>query len=336
MRYCSVKNLNTGMILARPVISGMGSVLLQANIKLTYYTIERLRVLGTKGVYILDDISSDVVDRSNLPINLQVQALDSISSMDIDSIVYIANSLIDNLQNIDIINTDLSALSSFDEYTYMHSVNVATYCAILGLKLGLDYTRLVDLTTAAMLHDIGKVKVPLEILNKPGRLTDEERVIINRHPGDGYDMLKENSSVKSVVRVSVLEHHENWDGSGYPNGFKGEDIYFMARIIHVCDVYDALISERVYKPAKPPHEVVEYMLAFCDKMFERRIVREFISSLNIYPDGTIVRLSDNANAIVVRNNMCFPLRPVVRRLTDGVELDLLHYNDIVIEDYVFE
>ena len=233
MRYCNINNLDDSMILARPVITGMGSVLLSSNVRLSYFTIDRLRTIGIHGVYILDELSSDVIDKSNLSVEAQLKALDSITKLDIDSIVYLSNSLIESLQNTDVISTDLGTLSSFDNYTYMHSVNVATYCAVLGIRLGYDYTRLKDLTTAAMLHDIGKMKVPLEILNKPGRLTDEEREIMNKHPKYGYDMLKDNSLIKSVVRVSVLEHHENWDGTGYPNGFKHEDIYDFARVIHI-------------------------------------------------------------------------------------------------------
>ena len=333
MRYCSLNNIPDGARVARTVFSVEGTVLLQANTYLSDFLINRLKTLGYSGIYILDKISEGITLRETLPIYLQLEALQSVASRNIDNCIFLSNKIVDELSNNSTIQTDLSAISNHDNYTYMHSVNVAMFCGVVGIKMNLSYEQVKDLISAALLHDIGKCNIPTSILNKPGELTDEEYAIIKQHPTTGYNMLQSNTDISSKLRIAVYAHHENIDGSGYPRGIKGDDIYILARIIHVCDVYDALISERAYKKALCPNEVVEFLLGNCSTMFDEKIVKIFLDNLVIFPNGSMVKLSTGDEAIVIDNYLGYPLRPLVRTM-DGEEINLKEINNITILDYV--
>lgn len=332
MRYCSTKSLQVGSILARPILTEDGRTLLCANTELSTFLISRLRNLGYVGVYIYDDMYDDIVPEGVLSLDTQMKVLTALSNLNIDSCMYLSNKIVDDIHSCDLIDTDLSALLNYDTYTYQHSLNVAVYCGVLGFKLGFTIEKTKDLVLAAMLHDIGKMFIPKEIITKAGPLTEEERDKINEHPQLGYKFLQENSRISSKTKVAVLEHHENYDGSGYPLGIYHEDIYSLAMIIHVCDVYDAMISKRSYKDSIPPSEVIEYLMSKCGTMFDLDIVSVFIKNLVVFPNGSQVRLSDDRSCIVVRNNDNYPLRPVVRD-NNGNDIDLLEANNITILDF---
>lgn len=332
MRYCPVSRLSVNSRLARHVLSPQGDLLLKSNTELTPFLIERLKTMNYAGVYIYDELSKDIEVVDNISTDLVIKAVKANAKADIDDCIYVANSICDVVMSTDSIQTNLTSLCSFDNYTYQHSVNVAVYSAILGLRLNLTQVQLRNLVSAAMLHDIGKQAIPVEILNKTDKLTDEEMAIMRQHPQLGYDLLKDNAEVASTVRVAVLEHHENWDGSGYPHGRAGEDIYELARIIHICDVYDALISKRVYKDKKPPSAVLEYLMGSCGTMFDTNMMVEFMKCIVPFPNGTLVKLSDGEDAIVVKNTPSLPLRPTIR-LLNGSTIDLTEVTNIVIDDY---
>ena len=173
-----------------------------------------------------------------------------------------------------------------------------------------------------MLHDIGKIAVPQHILNKEGKLTDEERKIMERHAQYGYDILYNNYHITPRIRAAVRCHHENEDGSGYPVKLKGKSIPLFARIIHVADVYDALCKKRAYKDKFLHSESVEYILGGSGTMFDVDIVREFLKIIVVYPIGCDIELSDGSLARVVKNYVDFPLRPKV--VVGGNVLDLAH------------
>ena len=220
-------------------------------------------------------------------------------------------------------------LSTYDNYTYSHSVNVDMLSVILGVACGLRDDELRKLSQAALLHDIGKTCVPIEIINKPGRLTEEEYAEVKNHPRYGYNMLRDNYEVSSVARNAILSHHENEDGSGYPRGLTSEKIHLFAKIIHVADVYDALTTKRVYKEAMNPADALEYLMGNAERMFDKDLVATFMEYVAPYPLGVQVELSTGQKAIVVKNNRSMLSRPVVR-LDSGTRVDLLERLDITI------
>ena len=151
-------------------------------------------------------------------------------------------------------------LRSYDDYTYAHSVNVAVLCCVIGMGMQMNERDLNYLVTAALLHDLGKLSIPPEILNKPGRLTPEEYQIMKKHAEYSYKLLSNRWDISAHIKQTVLLHHENYDGSGYPSNLSGDSIPLGARILRVCDVYAALISDRPYRKAFDVSSVIELMI----------------------------------------------------------------------------
>lgn len=203
-------------------------------------------------------------------------------------------------------------LKSHGDYAHTHGVNVCVYALIFGLRQDLPAEPLHDLGLAALLHDIGNSALPLSILEKPGRLTPEEYRVVMTHPVAGFRLLAASGELPSDVGRSVLEHHERYRGQGYPKGLAGDQISPLARIISICDVYDAMTSDRCYHRAMTPAEVLSKMYAWKAKDFDPHFVDLFIKCVGIYPEGSFVRLKDGRVGMVVRNNPQHLLYPKVR------------------------
>lgn len=205
----------------------------------------------------------------------------------------------------------LARVKTADEYTYMHSVAVCALMVALARQLGLpdDETRAAGF--AGLLHDVGKADIPLEILNKPGRLTDEEFAIVREHPRKGWERLRAAGIDDAVALDVCLHHHERYDGTGYPDRLAGEGITLVARMGAVCDVYDAITSNRPYKAGWDPAESLKRMASWKGH-FDERVFQAFVRSLGIYPVGSLVRLSNGRLAVVVEPSPRSLLKPVVK------------------------
>lgn len=249
--------------------------------------------------------------------------------MDIDRCAYLSGEILDSLKHADNISMNINSLAAYDSPTYTHSLNVAMYAGTFGLLYGMEYERVKKLIAAALLHDIGKTKVPEDILNKPGRLSEEEFAEIKKHPQYGYNMLKDMVSISPLVRVPILEHHENYDGSGYPRGLVDKETHIFSKIIHICDIYDAMLSRRCYKDAINPGEVIDFITAHRNIMFNGELVDFFMQSLIPYPEGMLVKLSDGRTAVVASQNKGFPQSPIVRDMRGNV-VDLIHEKNVKI------
>jgi len=193
----------------------------------------------------------------------------------------------------------LARLKTADDYTYMHSVAVCAMMVALAKQLNLDeeQTRVAGL--AGLMHDLGKAMIPAEVLNKPGRLTPEEFAIIKQHPAEGHRLLLTGTDVDPVVLDVCLHHHEKTDGSGYPEGLKDEEISLFAKMGAVCDVYDAITSNRPYKAGWDPAESLRRMAEWAKGHFDMRVFQAFVKSLGIYPIGSLVQLSSGRLGVVV-------------------------------------
>lgn len=212
-------------------------------------------------------------------------------------------------------------LKRADEYTYLHSIAVCTMMVALGRTLGMDDVACKEAGLAGYLHDVGKAFIPLEILNKPEQLTDQEYRIIQRHPSLGYEYLRSSSSVPDYAADVCLHHHEKIDGSGYPDKQRGNQISVYARMAAICDVYDAVTSERPYKPGWDPAESVAKMATWSGH-FDRSIYLAFVKTLGIYPIGSIVKLHSGRTALVIRQNQQNLTRPVVKAFTTTQSMDV--------------
>ncbi len=206
---------------------------------------------------------------------------------------------------------NLEKLKVSDVYTYKHAVDVGTMAAVLAKVIGESDSFVREVTVSGLLHDIGKEKIPAEIINKPAKLTKEEFEIIKTHPIHGYKLLLGAALISEEVRQGILNHHENVDGTGYPRGLVDDRIGKMAQIISIVDVYDALVTERAYKSAMSPSQAIEIMFTMSNK-FNMDYFRAFLSIINAFPNGTEVLLSTGEIAIVMRQNKSYPLRPVIK------------------------
>ena len=207
----------------------------------------------------------------------------------------------------------LARLKTADDYTYMHSVAVCALMIALGKQLGLNEEQVNRAGIAGLLHDLGKAMIPMDVLNKPGKLTDEEFSIMKKHPEEGYKMLRtSNPNADEDLLDVILHHHEKVDGSGYPNAFNSEKISLFSKMCSICDVYDAITSNRPYKPGWPPAESLRKMAEWADGHFDKRIFQAFVKSLGIYPIGSLVRLDSGRLGLVIEQSSKSLLTPSVK------------------------
>ncbi|MDR9435374.1 MAG: HD-GYP domain-containing protein [Thiohalophilus sp.] len=208
----------------------------------------------------------------------------------------------------------LTNLKNRDEYTAIHSVNVCVLSITFGRALGLGRKELDDLGLGALLHDLGKIKTPLEILNKPGRLTDDEYEVMKAHPVVGYELLYKDKNMTRDALDIVLSHHERIGGNGYPNGLEHKSIKYYTRIVAITDVYDAITSDRVYRDGMTPHEALKKMYNWAPGNFDEDLMQFFIRTIGIYPVGSVVEFVTGHVGVVVKQNADKRLKPVVMLL----------------------
>lgn len=223
---------------------------------------------------------------------------------------------------VDAIVLDDNALAWFaqlkrrDEYTSLHSINVCIISLLFGRHLGYSVAQLREIGHGALLHDLGKMRVPLGLLNKPHGLEGAELEELKRHPQYGYELLKEAGGMSVEALEVVYAHHERMDGSGYPRRLKGKEISDFAMLVSVVDVYDAITSDRVYHTGISPHEALNQMYEWAPTSFPKEILEEFIKCLGIYPIGSIVELNTGDVGVVMTVNRTHRLRPVVTLVLD--------------------
>ncbi len=218
-------------------------------------------------------------------------------------------------------------LKNHDEYTYMHSVAVCALMVALARRLGLPEDQVRDAGAAGMLHDLGKAAMPLNVLNKPGALSDDEFKIMKAHPVRGYHMLVQSGSASEAVLDVALHHHEKFDGTGYPHNLKGDAIGLMARMGAVCDVYDAITSNRPYKKAWGPAESLQRMVSWKGH-FDELMLKAFIRSVGIYPVGALVRLESDRLGVVLEQGESSLLAPKVRVFFNARKREPVFIKDI--------
>ncbi|MBP9907500.1 MAG: HD-GYP domain-containing protein [Rhodoferax sp.] len=206
----------------------------------------------------------------------------------------------------------LARLKTADDYTYMHSVAVCAMMVALAKQLGLDDAQTRSCGMAGLLHDLGKVAMPVDVLNKPGKLTEAEFDIMKQHPGEGHKMLLAGSGVDPVALDVVLHHHEKTSGTGYPKGLKGDQISLYSKMGAVCDVYDAITSNRPYKAGWDPAESLRKMAEWANGHFDLMIFQAFVKSMGIYPVGSLIRLKSGRIGVVMEQSSRSLTTPIIK------------------------
>lgn len=335
MRYVPTGQLCPGMVLGQDLFDAAGRCMLAANTKLTEENINYMEFIGTAGVYIDDEVSKNIQLHEAVSPQVKSEAVSMIQRVftrlpeDEDGMqpeerlirLVVENVVSDVMSNKDVMY-NMVDIRNYNDYTYFHSMNTGVMAGILGAKMELEEEELFNLVTAAFLHDIGKTKVLPDLVNATRRLTPEEQEKMKSHPQVGYDYLTEKFSFPESITQVVLQHHEWFNGQGYPNHSKGKDLSLNARILRVVDTYDSMTSKRPYRKPYQPADVMEYIMARTGLEFDPRVVSVMSSQFCIYPIGSEVVLSDGRHAIVTENHPGFIGRPTVRLIQDGREINL--------------
>ncbi|MFZ5642961.1 MAG: HD-GYP domain-containing protein [Bacillota bacterium] len=327
MRKVPTEYLTPGMIVAKHIFTKDGRVLLGQGVELTKRYIDGLIKKGIPALFIEDQLSSDIIAEDVVLDNTRNQAVSQIKhaitqiSKKVDKKINIVNinetisDIVDQLLENKNIIYNLADIRSVDNYLFGHSVNVCILSIMTGIGLQYNRSQLEDLAKGSLLHDIGKAMVPYEILNKPGKLTPEEFEEIKKHPTHSLEILRKNSGVSSVSRIIAYQHHEKYNGDGYPSCLKGKDILDASQIVGIADMYDAITSDRCYRGAMPANEAYELISASGNFYFKFDIVKAFLNQIAAFPEGSYVELNTNEIALVVENIKGYSSKPKVRIIT---------------------
>ena len=323
--------IQPGMILNRPVINENGKIILSEGIVLSDSVLLRLQSMGITQL--------DIRLHDN-PASMESQFADSYShtisaiSDSFEKIRYFKevplaqmNELVERSVNpmieIPSVLLLLSSVQQFDDYTFQHSLNVAVISGILGKWQGLTGDKLKNLVAAGLLHDIGKLKISENILTKPGPLSPEEHLLMQRHPVDGYQMLASAPNVSQEVLLGVLQHHERIDGTGYPMGKMAEKIHLFAKIIAIADIYAAMTSDHAYRDRQTPFDAAYIINRDMFQKLDAGLCLTFLEHVRDSLLGNIVVLSDGRKAKVISAGGTASISPIV--ITE--ENEILDFKD---------
>lgn len=344
--YMRTRQLKPGMKLDHPVVDRLGRSLVARGAYLDQYMIDSMIKLGIMSVYVQEG-EEDPKEEEALPVSAKAEHnIEKLYTEDrskitltasvrervatgiqyiysntespemVDATNSIADDLMSAINDNDAIAIDISALKTSDEYTFKHSVDVATIAMIVAKQQGLSPREIREIGITGLLHDVGKTKVPIGILNKPGKLDDDEFAIMKQHSVFGYHIIKDNPEFSPSVCLGVLQHHEKINGRGYPMGVGDDKLSPYARILSVADIYDALVTERPYKAAFSQRDAVEMIMSMTMEL-DMTAMKSFLESMILYPVGSTVELSNGEKARVVKNIPHYILRPTVVGLETG-------------------
>lgn len=350
--YVRTDSLKEGMRIDQVIKDRMDRTLIARGTYLDAYLIEGIRKRKIHGVYIREGEEDPEAEKPETPLpsfvrhNIEKHRTDdpakvtlsesvkkrvsegiqflynnSNSEQFTDTSNKITNDLMKAINDNDSLAVDISALKTSDEYTFKHSVDVATISMIIAKNQGMSQKDVYNIGIAGLLHDMGKSKIPLEILNKPAKLSDEEFAIMKQHSELGYEILKGKKGFTDTISLAVLQHHEKMNGKGYPLGCTADKITPYAKILSVADVYDALVTERPYKKSFSQRTAVEMIMSMTDEL-DITAMRGFLGSVILYPVDSTVQLSNGEQARVVENKTQSVLRPTVVGLKSGIVYDL--------------
>jgi putative nucleotidyltransferase with HDIG domain len=360
MRLITLDRCQPGMKLGKSIRNESGKVLLSQGTELTDKLMRKLQKYHVSTIYIDDAESEGIEIIESIPEELRVEAVQYItegfntiaelnperpnlqgmmkSGRAIRSFQKIFKDILSCLnENQQALNL-LATTKIHENYVYSHSLNVSIYACQLAIENGLPLKNIEEIGLGAMLHDLGKMYLPTEILQKSEMLTSEECELVKSHCEMGFETLRKMHEIPFPVAHCAFQHHERIDGTGYPRGLKGHEIHRYAKILRVADVFDAVTSPNAYRSAMLPHKGIEFLYAGSGTRFDRTQVQMFKDCIAIYPPGLTVKLNDGRTGIVSKYHFNSVGRPEIRIIRDeeqqevkSYEIDLASKKNLTIE-----
>lgn len=334
MRYLPTSKLMPGMALGQDIYDGAGRLLLAKHLLLNAEYISHLEFLGFPGVYIDDEFTRGIEIQEIISPQIRSMALKMVHqlftftadgtepSVEEVRIQKTIETVVESIVRNGDVMCNMIDIKNYDDYIYYHSIQVGLLSVMVGVRYGLEQEKLCQLATAAFLHDIGKRFIDPEIVNGTWPLKGQSREVFKSHPKLGAEYLRGAYHFSADVYAGILEHHECYNGEGYPLNKAGEEIHLYARIIKLTDSYDAMTSRRPGRKVQAPSEVMEYLMALAGVQYDPKLVNILMRKVAVYPVGCEVELSNGLHAVVAQNFEDFPLRPLVKVLETGAMLNL--------------
>lgn len=334
--------------LAEHVHNEFGAVIIPKGTSLNSYIKDKLKSLGFTYIktYVIEDSEDGFDDSEVLKAGEEIRKVHSVSTYQIRNIVRriyegekpdikvidnVTKSIVEERYDKGEIIRCVNEIRSKDEYTYQHMVNVSMISMLIAGWLKLSDREVEEVAKTGLIHDLGKARIPLDILNKPGSLNEKELSIIKKHPVLGYRLIEKSDNIGDEIKKGVLMHHERNDGSGYPVGVKDEKISLYAKIVAVADIFDAMTSERVYKRRMSPFYVFEMMKRNSFGVLDTEVLHTFLKNITVYYIGDRIRLNNGKEAEIIYINPLNVSRPIIR--TGGEYVDLSSNLSIEISPY---
>lgn len=327
MRKVDIQDAQPGMILAREIISYAGIILLASGVVLTQDYLDKLSSMQVSSLFIEDPlyegiaapeyISSELQQRTLAVLTKTMNDLHNKGTFTVRAIAKLAIELVEEVIRGPEVAICLTSIHSHNNTTFTHSLNCAIYAILLGRFSNLSRSKLTELASGALLHDVGKNEISSELLNKPGKLNMDEFELLKNHAQWGFEKLRtQRWELSSVIAHMAWQHHERIDGLGYPRGLQGENILYPARIIAIADVYEAITADRPYRPALNPKQASEIMQEGLGSHLDSQLGQCFLTKVAFYSPGTAIIISTGQTALIVSIPPNHPNRPVIRIVTD--------------------
>jgi len=348
VRKIPFEYVTEGMFLGRSIIDSEGNIWLRAGVELDELYINRLYELGFRYIYVRDETFGETDDEEDViseetriaTIRLvkktfsQLQQDRKINTIALRKIV---NNVLDEIMDNSNVLLSISDISTLDNIVFYHSVSVCTLSIMTGITMGYNDTKLKELGIGALLHDIGKSKIDQELIKREGDLSEEEYTLLSKHPELGYAIIKDYGDLSLLSAHVAFQHHERWDGKGYPRQLAGNNIHEYARIVSAANTYDELMTYRPNRPSYQVNQSIGLIKRMSGVYFDPRVVVAMISNIASYPLGSFLKLNTGDIGIVSRLNSDTPQRPVIRiildknlrRVRESHEIDLSRMTTII-------
>ncbi|MBM7567365.1 HD-GYP domain-containing protein [Paenibacillus sacheonensis] len=337
MRKTNIHSVAPGEKLARPILQENGNVLLGAGVELNQRFIDRLMGLGIDVLFVDDPLTEGLEPTSAIQDDTRKRASDAIyktmSTLRDQPVMKgrtiapelgrtfrkVFGDILQDLVGREELMVNLTNIHVADSYLFHHSLNVAILAGIMGLAKGYNRNQLEELGMGALLFDVGMTRIPKELLQKSGVYTKDERAQMERHTEEGFNIIRAQHDISLLSAHCALQHHERYNGSGYPRRLQRDEIHEYAQIVSIADVYDALTSTRPHRKRFTPSEAIEFLFAAGNTYFDLDMIKVFCRHISIYPVSTTVLLNTGQIAVVALNNPLAVHRPIVRiiRERDG-------------------